>query len=93
MILNGQYTATVDRITEGIATVLIESDGCTVAQRDVDANNLPSGAGEGAVLSVTLVDSSITNLEYQPNETDRRQKEAQDRFDSLSTRLSDTTDN
>jgi len=89
MILNGQYTATVDRITEGIAAVLIESDGYTVAQHEVDAADLPNGAGEGAVLSVTLVDSSITDLEYQPSETDRRQKEAQERFDSLSTRLSE----
>ena len=89
MILNGQYTATVDRITEGIAAVLIESDGYTVAQRDVDAGDLPNGAGEGSVLSVTLVDSSITDLDYRPDETETRQKEVQDRFDSLSTRLSD----
>jgi len=89
MILNGQYTATVDRITEGIATVLIESDGHTVAQYEVDAADLPNGAGEGSVLTVRFVDSSLTGMDYNPDETDQRQKKAQERFDRLSTRLSD----
>lgn len=89
MILNGQYTATVDRITDGIAVVLVESDGHTISQYDVDVTDLPSNASEGAVLTITFVDSSISNINYRPAETEERQQKAQDRFDNLSTRLSD----
>lgn len=89
MTLNGTYTATVDRITEGIATVLIESDGHTVGQTTLDVDDLPDGATEGAVLTVTFADGSLADLEHSPGETSDRQKAAQDRFDRLSTRLSD----
>jgi len=87
MILNGSYTATVDRTTDSIATVLVESEGHTVAQYEVDVADLPDGAGEGSVLTARFVDSSLTNMDYNPDETDYRQKKAQQRFDRLSTRL------
>ena len=94
------YTATVDRIVDGqTAVVLVEADGETVFQLDVDVATLPdAGQREGAVLSVVVATDdegdptdSDTLLEatYRPEETRSRRQSAQDRLDRLSTRLAD----
>lgn len=83
-------TGVIDRIVDGeTAVILIEEDGETVDQFDIDAEGLPEGAGEGAVLNVEIAGSEVRNLEYLREETNERKQAAQDRLDSLSKLLSE----
>jgi len=97
------YTATVDRIVDGqTAVVLVEADGETVSQLDVDVATLPeAGQHDGAVLSVVVAiddegcptdSDTVLEATYRPEETRSRRRSAQDRLDSLSTRLADRDD-
>jgi len=127
MIPDGEYTAVVDRIEDGLATLELtpvpaDADACedapandtedTDAPADGDtpaadaartdrerysltvpADDLPqAGRHADAVLAVTLVDEELAEVTHEPTETDRRQRESQDRFDRLSRRLSDDAD-
>jgi len=84
---DGQYTAVVDSIEDGLATVFFEADGEEVGDAIIDATVLPSeGRHADALLSVTIVDGTLTQTEYQPEETEARKEAAQDRFDQLSSR-------
>ena len=85
------YTATVDRIVDGqTAVLLLEDDGETVDQIDLDVSKLPSaGRHEGAVLAVELVGGEFDGAEYLPDVTRTRTESAQERLDRLSTRASD----
>ena len=89
MRLEGTYTATVDRVVEGQAVLLVESDGETVAERHLPASDLPESAGEGAVLSLTFDDDDLAGVEYRPETTADRRREMRERFDRLSRRLGD----
>ena len=89
MTLEGGYTATVDRIEEGLAVLLVEADGETVAERHLEAADLPAGAGEGAVLEVAFDDGDLVDLGYRPEETGDRRERAREKFDRLSRRLGD----
>jgi len=84
---NGEYTAVVDTIEDGLATVFFERDGDEVGNAVLDASELPSDAQHAdAILSVTLSDGDIESASYNPEATDARAKAAQDRFDRLSER-------
>ena len=84
---NGEYTAVVDTIEDGLATVFFERDGEEVGNTVLDASELPSDAQHAdAVLSVTLNDGNIESASYNPEATDTRAEAAQDRFDRLSER-------
>jgi len=84
---NGEYTAVVDAIEDGLATVFFERDGEEVGNTVLDASELPSDAQHAdAVLSVTLNDGNIESASYNPEATDTRAEAAQDRFDRLSER-------
>lgn len=89
--MDGTYTATVDRIADGeTAVVLLEADGDTVDQFDVDVTTLPeAGQHEGAVLEVVVENGAFHDAEYLPEETRSRAESAQERLDRLSSRLSD----
>lgn len=89
MTLDGSYTATVDRIEEGLAVLLVEADGETVAERHLDEGDLPAGAGEGAVLELAFEDGDLVDLEYRPDETEDRRDRVRGKFDRLSKRLGD----
>lgn len=86
MTLDGTYTATLDRIVSGLAVLLIEEDGETVAQREVDADRLPEGVSGGAVLDVTLDDGEVVAIEARPDETEKRRETARERFERLAER-------
>lgn len=89
--MDGTYTAVVDRIVDGETAVLLIEDGDDVVdQFDLDGEELPDEVGEGAVLTVEINDGEIISIEYLKNETESRQQGAQDRFDRLSERLSDS---
>jgi len=84
---NGAYTAVVDTIEDGLATVFFEQEGVEKGNAVVDADTLPeSGQHADAILSVTIEDGTIQTATYEPRQTADRQATAQDRFDSLSER-------
>jgi len=87
MTLDGTYTATVDRIVEGTAVVLVEGDTEPVAQRDLAPDRLPmAGRREDAVLRVTFEAGELTGVTVHPDEAERRLRETRERFDRLSKR-------
>jgi len=84
---NGEYTAVVDTIEDGLATVFFEHDGKDVGNAVLDASKLPSDAQHAdAILTVTLNDGDIKAASYNPEATDTRAEATQDRFDRLSER-------
>lgn len=84
---DGSYTAVVDAIEDGLATVFFEQDGVEKGNAVLDAEALPeSGQHADAILSVTIENGTIQTASYQPEQTADRQATAQDRFDSLSER-------
>jgi len=84
---DGTYTAVVDAIEDGLATVFFEQDGVEKGNAVLDAEILPdSGQHADAILSVTIEDGTIQTASYEPEQTADRQATAQDRFDSLSER-------
>jgi len=89
-MMNGTHTAVIDRIVDGeTAVVLLESDEEVVEQLDVDIGMVPpDGRHEGAVFELTVDDDRV-EMRYRPGTEADRRAAAQDRFDSLSTRLGD----
>jgi hypothetical protein len=84
---NGAYTAVVDTIEDGLATVFFEQEGVEKGNAVVNVEILPeSGQHADAILSVTIEDGTIQTATYEPEQTADRQATAQDRFDSLSER-------
>jgi len=85
---DGEYTAVVDTVEDGLATVFFERAGEEVGNAVVEASLLPSDARHAdAILSVTLGDGRIESASYDPEQTASRAEAAQDRFDRLSERL------
>ncbi len=84
-------TATLDRIVDGqTAVLLLEEDGETVDQLDIDVTTLPPEAQhEGAVLEVAVEGGEVYKVEYLPEVTQSRKESAQERLDRLSTKLSE----
>lgn len=84
---DGEYTAVVDNIEDGLATVFFERDGEEVGNAVLEASQLPSdGQHADAILSVVLNGGHIESASYKPEQTESRAKAAQDRFDQLSKR-------
>lgn len=84
-------TAVLDRIVDGETAVLLVEEGDRVVDEwIVDAAMLPeTGRTDGAIFTLVLEDGDLVDLEFRPEETEARQKAAQDRFDRLSERLGD----
>lgn len=87
MTLDGTYTGTLDRITEGIAVLLIEADGETVAERRVPAEDLPAEAAAGDVCALAFEDGTLVDVEVLPDRTAERRRRLRERFEALSERL------
>jgi hypothetical protein len=88
-MLDGTYAATVDRIVEGRAMLLIEGDDGPAAERHLPAAELPDDAGEGGVCEVTFEAGDLVDVEYRPEATATRRERLCERFDRLSRRLGD----
>ncbi|WP_336336283.1 DUF3006 domain-containing protein [Haloarcula brevis] len=85
-MLDGTYTAVVDRIEEGTATLELEAEGDLYAL-EVEASELPPEARTpDAVLEITVADAALADVTYEAAETTDRASEAQRRFDRLSKR-------
>ena len=83
---DGDYTAVVDRIEDALATLEVSGDDDRYSLV-VDEKTLPETARHAdAVLDITVVDEELTAVEYDPDETGRRAKTAQARFDRLAER-------
>jgi hypothetical protein len=86
-LADGTYTAVVDAIEDGLATVFFERDGDEVGDAVLDADRLPDeGRHADAILDVRIEDGSIAAATYDPALTETRSETAQDRFDRLSER-------
>jgi len=84
---DGDYTAVVDSVEDGLATVFFERDGEEVGNAVLEASQLPSDAQvTDAILSMTLTEGRIESATYKPEETATRVEAAQDQFDRLSER-------
>jgi len=86
-LADGTYTAVVDAIEDGLATVFFEQDGEEVGDAVLEASVLPAGGRHAdAILSVTVVDGEAIEWTYERETSETRQEAAQDRFDRLSQR-------
>ncbi|MDB2239491.1 DUF3006 family protein [Halorubrum ezzemoulense] len=84
---DGEYTAVVDSIEDGLATVFFERDGEEVGNAVLEADRLPEdGKHADAILTVTVVDGDLETVQYEPEQTTERADAAQNRFDQLSKR-------
>ena len=84
---DGEYTAVVDAVEDGLATVFFERDGEAVGNAVLDASRLPAdGRRADAVLTVALSDGRIESASPEPERAAERKEAAQDRFDRLSKR-------
>nr|WP_241175479.1 DUF3006 domain-containing protein [Natronolimnobius sp. AArcel1] len=72
------------------AVLLLEENGETVDQFDVDVTKLPpEPQHEGAALEIAVEAGEFCEAEYCPDETQSRKESAQERLERLSTKLSD----
>lgn len=89
MTLHGTYTATIDRIEEGHAVVLVEGEDGPIDERTVPEASLPEGGTEGTVCAVTFEDGELVAIEPRPETTAERKERIREKFDRLSERLGD----
>ncbi|MDS0220197.1 DUF3006 domain-containing protein [Haloarcula sp. S1AR25-5A] len=86
MLPDGTHTAVVDRIEDGIATLEVDAEDGLYAL-EIAAAELPAEAQTAdAVLEITVEESALADVMYEPDETADRSNEAQRRFDRLSKR-------
>lgn len=84
---DGPYTAVVDSIEDGLATVFFEQDGEEVGDAVLESSVLPADARHAdAILSVTIAEGDLVEATYDPERTADRADQAQSRFDRLSKR-------
>jgi hypothetical protein len=87
---DGRYTAVVDAVENGFATVFFERDGEEVGNAVLKTDALPEKARRNdAVLRVTVADGTLLGTEYDADRTDDRAARAQNRLDRLSERPPD----
>lgn len=86
-LADGTFTAVVDSIEDGLATVFFEEDGEEVGHAVCEADELPEeGRQADAILLVTVVNGSALRWTPDPERSMERTEAAQDRFDQLSER-------
>lgn len=86
MIPDGEYTAVVDRIEDGLAALEVAGDEGRYELMVSDAALPAEGRHADAVLQVTLADEDLVEVAYDPAETTTRTQQAQERFERLSRR-------
>ncbi|WP_255197755.1 DUF3006 family protein [Halorarius litoreus] len=86
-LVDGTYTAVVDSVEDGLATIFFEHQGEEIASGVFDAEVLPEeGRHADAILTVVVVEGEFEEWGYREVETEERHEEAQSRFDRLSRR-------
>lgn len=90
MIPDGRYTAVIDRFEGEQAVLLVEDDDELVDELIVREGRLPTDARQqDAVLRISMQNGNLISAHHDPDETERRSSEAQDRFDRLARRPDD----
>lgn len=90
MPADGQYVAVVDRFEGDLAVLLLEDGDEVVDDVAVGRDRLPEqGRHQDAVLAVVVQDGRLADVEYRPDETERRAESARERFDRLARRPPD----
>lgn len=88
--MHGTYLAVLDRFEGEYAVLVVEEGGKDVDEYLVDTGEIPDEeCHEDAVFEIQIEDDELVDIEYLAEETDARQKRAQNRFDRLSKRLGD----
>jgi hypothetical protein len=88
---DGEYRAVLDRIEDGLATLLLEDDEETVGSVLLTPERLPEDARHAdAILTVTVEDGRLVDAGYRASETERRHERMQSRFDRLARRRDET---
>lgn len=88
-IPDGMYMAVVDRIEDELAALEVSTEERRY-EATVPFERLPeAGRSPDSVLSVTVENGDIVELEYDPGATAERSDDAQSRFDRLSRRPPD----
>lgn len=86
---DGEYTAVIDTIEDGRATVFVEQNGEDVGDAVIEAERLPADARHAdAILTVEITAGEVSRMSYDPARTETRKQAAQDRFNRLSSRPS-----
>ncbi|WP_224332662.1 DUF3006 domain-containing protein [Haloprofundus halobius] len=82
------YTLVLDRFEEDDAVLLVEEDGDLVDEIVLPKAMLPvDGQHQDALFSVQHTSETVTELQYDSEQTQERKESAQGRFDRLSQRL------
>ena len=90
MIPDGSYTAVVDRIEDGLATLEVDGED-ELYELVVDAEELPDdGRHQDAILQIDVEADELIEAAYDESATVERTEDAQSRFDRLSERPSDS---
>jgi hypothetical protein len=94
MIPDGTYTAVLDELEGSTARLELEADDSgELHELAVEREMLPAdGRESGAVLTVSIKDGELLDVEYRSEETKRRRERARDRFDRLSRRADEDRD-
>lgn len=88
--MEGVYAATIDRVVDGeTAVLLLEADGEVIGQRDVPVSRMPEACSAGDVVSVTVTEGEIADIEPRPEEMAARRKRIDETFDRVSRRFGD----
>lgn len=92
MIPDGSYTAVVDRFEAEQAALELTGDDERY-EHTLARIELPEAARHtDAVLNVEIEDGAVVELRYEAAETERREENAQSRFDRLSERAAGSDD-
>jgi hypothetical protein len=76
----GPIHAIVDRITDGLAVILV---GDEETEHHVPVEELPAGVAEGTVVAVRLRDDRLEVMHAEPGETERQRVEMRERLSRL----------
>jgi len=90
MIPDGTYVAVLDRFEGDQAVLLVEDGERVVGERVVREGRVPAeGRHQDAVLRVRIRNGHLVSARADPEASERRITEAQDRFDRLAERPGD----
>jgi len=93
MLEDGTYTAVLDRLEGDLAVLIVEDDGEAIDDLVVPIEDLPADGREpDAILEVEVACDDVTDVTYDPTETEARAERAQDRFDRLARRPDEPDD-
>jgi hypothetical protein len=93
MMLDGTYTAVLDRIEDDPAVLEVSDDEDETHELVVEADDFPAdGRHPNAVFEIQVTDGELQSATYDEARSETRMEEAQDRFDELASETGDDGD-